>query len=127
MTARNSTRIAPAVPEALGASVFIAVAPNGFLVEGLVWFAVLAGVGALLAFGSRFKAVRLAREDGEDERDELQRDAGLSSSSMPSFASGCSPNDPWWTRSKERLGGGGVTAQPGKPSREPDELRGRAR
>ncbi len=59
------------VPVGLGAVILAAEATNGDLAEGLVWFAVLAVLGALLAFGGRFEAVRLARGDGEDERDAM--------------------------------------------------------
>jgi ABC-type transport system involved in cytochrome c biogenesis permease component len=71
MTARSdkSTWLAPVVPVLLGAAVLAAEATSGDLAEGLVWFALLAGVGALLAFGGRFESVRLARGDGEDERE----------------------------------------------------------
>jgi hypothetical protein len=71
MTARSdkSTWLAPVVPVLLGAAVLAAEATSGDLAEGLVWFGLLAGVGALLAFGGRFESVRLARGDGEDERE----------------------------------------------------------
>jgi hypothetical protein len=71
MTARSdrSRWLAPVVPVLLGAAILAAEATSGDLAEGLVWFAVLAGVGALLAFGGRFESVRLARGDGEDERE----------------------------------------------------------
>ena len=59
----------PLVPAGLGAVILAAEIANGDLAEGLVWFVLLAGVGALLAFGGRWQAVRDARGDGEDERD----------------------------------------------------------
>jgi ABC-type transport system involved in cytochrome c biogenesis permease component len=71
MTARSdkSTWLAAVVPVLLGAAILAAEATSGDLAEGLVWFALLAGVGALLAFGGRFESVRLARGEGEDERE----------------------------------------------------------
>jgi len=67
----DSRRLIPLVPVALGAVILVAEATDGELAGGLAWFAVLAAVGALLAFGGRFQAVRDARGDGEDERDAL--------------------------------------------------------
>ena len=73
MTAPIDTRrwLFSLVPVGLGAVILAAEATNGDPAEGLVWFAVLAVLGALLAFGGRFEAVRLARGDGEDERDAM--------------------------------------------------------
>jgi ABC-type transport system involved in cytochrome c biogenesis permease component len=73
MTARssNSTWLAVLVPALLGAAILAAELTAGDVAEGLVWFALLAGVGALLAFGGRFESVRLARGDGEDEREAM--------------------------------------------------------
>jgi hypothetical protein len=59
----------PIVPLGLGAVILAAEAIDGDLASGFVWFAVLAAVSALLAFGGRFEAVREARGDTEDERD----------------------------------------------------------
>lgn len=59
----------PGVPVGLGGVILVAEAMNGNLTSGLIWFAVIAAVGALLAFGGRFEAVRQARGDDEDERD----------------------------------------------------------
>jgi hypothetical protein len=53
----------------VGGVIFAAEAIDGDVGSGLVWFAVLAAAGALLAFGGRFESVRLARGDGEDERE----------------------------------------------------------
>jgi hypothetical protein len=55
----------------IGAIVLAAEAADGDWAAGLVWFAVLAGTAALLAFGGRSEAVRLARGDGADEREAL--------------------------------------------------------
>jgi hypothetical protein len=63
--------IAPLVPAVLGAVVLIAEATDGDLASGLVWFAALAAISLLLAFGGRFEAVRQARGDDEDERDAM--------------------------------------------------------
>jgi hypothetical protein len=73
MTAPIDTRrwLFSLVPVGLGAVILTAEATNGDLVEGLVWFTVLGVLGALLAFGGRFEAMRLARGDGEDERDAM--------------------------------------------------------
>ena len=73
MTAPIDTRrwLFSLVPVGLGAVILTAEATNGDLAEGLVWFTVLAVLGALLAFGGRFEAMRLARGDGEDERDAM--------------------------------------------------------
>ena len=61
--------LAPLVPAGLGAVILVAEATDGDLAEGLIWFAVLAALGALLAFGGRWQAVRDARGEPEDERD----------------------------------------------------------
>jgi hypothetical protein len=59
------------IPVGLGAVVLAAEATDGELASGLVWFAVMAGFGALLALGGRFDAIRQARGDTEDERDAM--------------------------------------------------------
>jgi hypothetical protein len=59
------------VPVALGGVILAAEASAGDIASGLGWFAALALVGALLVFGRRFEAVRLARGDTDDERDEM--------------------------------------------------------
>ena len=64
-------RLMPLVPVALGAVILVAEAADDDLASGLGWFAVLAAVGALLAFGGRFQTVREARGDGEDEREAM--------------------------------------------------------
>jgi hypothetical protein len=46
-------------------------ATDGDLTSGLVWFAVLAVLGALQAFGRRSDALRSAQWGTEDERDAL--------------------------------------------------------
>jgi hypothetical protein len=61
----------PLVPAGLGAVILAAEIANGDLAEGLVWFVLLAGVGVLLAFGGRWRTVRDARGEPEDERDEM--------------------------------------------------------
>jgi hypothetical protein len=60
-----------AVTVVLGGVILVAEAMNGNLASGLVEFAVIAALGALLAFGGRFEAVRQARGDGEDEREAM--------------------------------------------------------
>lgn len=61
----------PLVAVGLGGVILAAEAANGDLQEGLVWFAVLTAIGALLAFGGRFQAVRDARGGEDDEREAL--------------------------------------------------------
>ena len=56
---------------AIGAVALGVEAADGDLAAGLVWFGILGGLGALLAFGGRFESVRVARGDGGDERDTL--------------------------------------------------------
>jgi hypothetical protein len=69
-TPSNPTQLLiPLVTAGIAGVIFAAEAIDGDVVSGLVWFAVLAAAGALLAFGGRFESVRLARGDGEDERD----------------------------------------------------------
>lgn len=79
MTQPNSTpRVADGVtaqwPVALssiglGAVVLAAQATDDQLVSGVIWFAVLAAVGALLGLGGRFSIVRQTRGGTEDERE----------------------------------------------------------
>jgi hypothetical protein len=56
---------------ALGAILLGAEAADGDWVAGLVWFALLAVPAALLLLGGRFEAVRQARGEGGDEREQL--------------------------------------------------------
>ena len=56
---------------AIGGIVLAAEAADGDVASGLGWFAALAILGAILAFGARYEAVRTARGEGGDERDEL--------------------------------------------------------
>jgi hypothetical protein len=67
----SSRWLMPLFTLALGGVILVAEATDGDLAGGLGWFAVLAAVAALLAFGGRFQAVRDARGDSEDERDVL--------------------------------------------------------
>lgn len=67
----RSPRLAPAISLGLGGVVLAAAATNGALTSGLVWFAVLAVLGALQAFGLRSDALRTAQWGTEDERDAL--------------------------------------------------------
>jgi hypothetical protein len=71
MLDRPSRWLIPLIPVALGGVILVAEATDGEVASGLAWFAVLAAVGALLAFGGRFQAVRDARGDDEDERDAM--------------------------------------------------------
>ena len=64
-------RLTALVPVGLGAVILAADAADDDLAEGPIWFAALAGVGALLAFGGRWQAVRDARGEPEDERDAM--------------------------------------------------------
>jgi hypothetical protein len=67
----QSRWLMPLVPVGLGAVILVAEATDGDLASGLVWFAVLAAVGALHALGRRSEAVREALGEPEDERDAL--------------------------------------------------------
>jgi hypothetical protein len=67
----SSRWLMPLFTLALGGVILVAEATDGDLAGGLGWFAVLAAVGALLAFGGRFQAVRDARGDTEDEREAM--------------------------------------------------------
>jgi hypothetical protein len=75
MTARRSQIRArwlmPLVSVGLGGVILAAEATDGDLASGLVWFAILAGAGAVLAIGGRSEAVRQALGEIEDERDAL--------------------------------------------------------
>jgi hypothetical protein len=84
MTARfdRSRWLAPTVPVVIGGAVLAAEATDGDLVEGLVWFAVLAAAGALLAFGGAFESVRLARGDGEDEREAMLGERAMAAAGL---------------------------------------------
>ena len=63
--------LVPAVTVGLGGVILAAEATDGDLTGGLVWFAILAALGALQAFGGRFAAVRQARGEEEDEREAM--------------------------------------------------------
>ena len=63
--------LVPAVTVGLGGVILAAEATDGDLTSGLIWFAVLAALGALHAFGGRFEAVRQARGEEEDEREAM--------------------------------------------------------
>ena len=67
----RSPWLAPVISLGLGGVVLAAAATNGDLTSGLVWFAVLAVLGALQAFGLRCDALRSAQWGAEDERDKL--------------------------------------------------------
>jgi hypothetical protein len=56
---------------AVGAVALAVEAAAGNLASGLGWFAALAGFGLLLGLGGRYRAVRVARGDGGDEREDL--------------------------------------------------------
>jgi hypothetical protein len=56
---------------AVGAVALAVEAADGDLAIGLVWFAVLVGLGAVLALGGRYETVRAARGEGGDEREAL--------------------------------------------------------
>jgi hypothetical protein len=66
MTTRNRSRwLLPAITVGLGAVILAAEATDGDLASGLIWFAVLAVLGALQAFGRPLQA----EWNAEDERD----------------------------------------------------------
>jgi hypothetical protein len=84
MTTRSNIAswLLPFVTVLFGSAVLAAEATNGDFVEGLVWFAVLAAGAGLLALGGRFEAVRLARGDGEDEREALINQRALAAAGL---------------------------------------------
>jgi hypothetical protein len=69
MTRPLNQWLMPLVPVGLGGVILAAEATEGDLASGLVWSALLAGLGALLAFGGRIEMIRDARGEPEDERD----------------------------------------------------------
>ena len=58
----------PLVPAALGNVILAAAAMSGHIVSGVVWFAVLAAIGALSPVAGRFEAARRGPRHNEDER-----------------------------------------------------------
>jgi hypothetical protein len=58
----------PLVPAALGAVILVAAAMSGHILTGVVWFAVLAAIGALSPLTGRFEAARRGSRHDEDER-----------------------------------------------------------
>ena len=58
----------PLVPAALGAVILVAAAMSGHILSGVVWFAVLAAIGALSPVAARFEAARRGPRHDEDER-----------------------------------------------------------
>ena len=59
----------PLIYVALGVVILVAQVISGDTRSGVIWFAVMAGVGALYALGGRYEVIRQARGDFEDERD----------------------------------------------------------
>ena len=59
----------PLIYVALGIVILVAQAISGDTWSGVVWFAVMATVAALYAFGGKYEVIRQARGDFEDERD----------------------------------------------------------
>jgi hypothetical protein len=84
MTARHSnwTWAAPAATLVIGAAVLAAEAANGDPLEGLVWFALLGGLAAVLVFGRRFEWVRLARGEDEDERQAMINERAMAAAGL---------------------------------------------
>jgi hypothetical protein len=71
MTRPVNQWLMPLVPVGLGGVILAAEATDGDVASGLAWFAALAAIGAVLAFGGRFEWVRDSRGDAEDERDAI--------------------------------------------------------
>ena len=63
--------LVPLIPAALGGVILVAAATTGHVLSGLMWFAVLAAVGALSAIAGRFEAARRGRGHAEDEREAI--------------------------------------------------------
>ena len=63
--------LVPLVPAALGGVILVAAATTGHVLSGLMWFAVLAALGALSAIARRFEAARRGRGRVDDERDAI--------------------------------------------------------
>ena len=58
----------PLVPAALGAVILVAAAISVHILSGVVWFAVLAAIGALSPVATRFEAARRLPPHDEGER-----------------------------------------------------------
>ena len=58
----------PLVPAALGTVILVAAAISGHILSGVVWFAVLAAIGALSPVATRFEAARRLPRHDEGER-----------------------------------------------------------
>lgn len=72
VTSRWGSRwLVPLVPVALGGVILVAAATTGHVLNGLMWFAVLAAVGALAAIAARFEVRRRGRGRAEDEREAI--------------------------------------------------------
>jgi hypothetical protein len=83
MTTQPANRwLFPLVPLGLGAVILAAEATEGDLASGLVWFAILASVGALELLGGRFEWVRQLRGDDEDERDAIINTRALAAAGL---------------------------------------------
>jgi hypothetical protein len=63
--------LVPLVPAALGGVILVAAATTGHVLSGLMWFAVLAALGALAAIATQFEAGRRGRGRAEDEREAI--------------------------------------------------------
>ena len=67
----RSQWLVPLVPVALGCVILVAAATTGHALGGLVWFAVLAALGALTSIAVRLEAARRTRQHVEDEREAI--------------------------------------------------------
>ncbi len=55
----------------LGAVVLVAALMAGRILSGVVWFAALSALGALLPVAARLEATRRGRDDDQDEREAI--------------------------------------------------------
>jgi hypothetical protein len=64
----------PLVPAALGGVILVAAVTTGHILSGVVWFTVLAAIGALSAVAGRFESGRRGGgdvDDGDGEREAI--------------------------------------------------------
>jgi len=68
----------PLVPAALGAVILVAAAISGHILGGVVWFAVIAAIGALSPAAARFEAARRGPRHDEGERAAINNTRAMS-------------------------------------------------
>lgn len=70
--------LVPLAPAALGGVILVAAATAGHILNGLMWFAGLAALGALSAIAGRFEAARRERGHVDDEHDAIANARAMS-------------------------------------------------